>query len=317
MKILFPALVAACFFRPACAQQDAQHYLTQVAHPGTSRSFYPSQIVRSSRTDVERQAVEFREQQASPFRISFATPRSLAEAMPVNFRTLPAMSLPEEPRIAPPFFKRNLTRAVAVPSLFIAMGALGTKDAVVLERYKIKEERDEHMPDFHTSIDNFLQYGPAAAVYVLDLLKVKGEHDVLNQTVLLVKSELLMAAIVFPIKTITKVPRPDSGALNSFPSGHTATAFVAATFLHKEYGKRHPLYSVLAYTAATGVGALRVMNNRHWITDVVAGAGVGILSTNLVYLTHKNKWGKKKNAPVIMPTYGNKTMAVSMTWALN
>jgi membrane-associated phospholipid phosphatase len=94
------------------------------------------------------------------------------------------------------------------------------------------------------------------------------------------------------VKALTGVLRPDGTTKDAFPSGHTAQVFMAATFLHKEFGRDHPLYSVLAYATATGVGVLRILNDRHWLSDVLVGAGVGILSTNLVYLTHQDKWGK-------------------------
>jgi len=103
------------------------------------------------------------------------------------------------------------------------------------------------------------------------------------------------------------VPRPDTGAPDSFPSGHTAQAFAAATFMHKEYGKQNIWYSIGAYSLATGIGAFRIMNNRHWVSDVLVGAGIGIFSTNMAYLTHQNHWGKKKSKHQIMavPTYGH------------
>lgn len=60
---------------------------------------------------------------------------------------------------------------------------------------------------------------------------------------------------------------------------------MAATILHKEYGvTRSPWYSVGGYAIASGVGLMRVLNNRHWISDVMVGAGVGIISTELGYL---------------------------------
>ncbi|HAO64286.1 MAG TPA: phosphatidic acid phosphatase, partial [Porphyromonadaceae bacterium] len=62
------------------------------------------------------------------------------------------------------------------------------------------------------------------------------------------------------------------------------TAFVAATILHKEYGMtRSPWFSVGGYALATATGVMRVLNNRHWISDVMAGAGIGIISTELGY----------------------------------
>ena len=108
-----------------------------------------------------------------------------------------------------------------------------------------------------------------------------------------------MAALVNGIKYSTKVERPDGSTSNSFPSGHTATAFMAATILHKEYGLTRSLwYSVGGYAVATGIGAFRVMNNRHWVSDVMMGAGIGILSTELGYaisdLIFKDKYTLRK-----------------------
>ena len=78
--------------------------------------------------------------------------------------------------------------------------------------------------------------------------------------------------------------RPDGSTANSWPSGHTATAFVGASLLHKEYGlTRSPWFSVAGYGMATATGVMRVLNNRHWISDVMSGAGIGILSTELGY----------------------------------
>jgi membrane-associated phospholipid phosphatase len=204
-------------------------------------------------------------------------------------------------------------KVVVAPAVLIGAGLVSMTDNEIFDRFEIEEERNEHLPRFRTHADDYLQYAPIVAVYGLNGLGIKGEHDFANRTVLLIKSELIMTALVFPLKKLTAVPRPDTGAPNSFPSGHTAQAFAAATFLHKEYGKQHPLYSVLGYTTAAGIGVLRVLNNRHWMSDVLVGAGIGILSTNLAYLTHQYKWGKHQkhlSGATIIPSYGQKAMGL-------
>ena len=204
-------------------------------------------------------------------------------------------------------------KVVVVPSVLIGAGLVSMTDNEVFDRFEIEEERNEHLPRFRTHADDYLQYAPIVAVYGLNAMGMKGEHDFANRTVLLIKSELIMAALVLPLKKLTAVPRPDTGAPTSFPSGHTAQAFAAATFLHKEYGKEHPLYSILGYTTATGIGVLRVLNNRHWMSDVLVGAGIGILSTNLAYLTHQYRWGKHHRrfaGATIIPSYGQRAMGL-------
>jgi len=197
-----------------------------------------------------------------------------------------------------------------IPSLLAGAGMLTKSDESEFN-LEVREERDEHMPRFRTHVDDYLQYAPIVAVYSLNGVGVKSKNDFANRTVLLIKSELIMTALVYPLKKIVAEPRPDTGTPNSFPSGHTAQAFAAATFLHKEYGKEHPLYSVLAYTTATGIGVLRVLNNRHWVADVAVGAGIGVLSTNVAYLTHQYKWGKHRRHAAditMLPMYGQGAM---------
>lgn len=58
---------------------------------------------------------------------------------------------------------------------------------------------------------------------------------------------------------------------------------MTATMLHKEYGHRSPWYSIGGYTLATLTGVTRQLNNRHWMSDVMVGAGIGILATEFGY----------------------------------
>ena len=138
-------------------------------------------------------------------------------------------------------------------------------------------------------IDDYLQYAPLAAVYSLDILGIKGENNFGNQTALALKSILLNDIIVSNLKSWTGVQRPNGGK-HSFPSGHTSFAFAMAQVIHHEFGEKSIWYSIGAYSTAATVGVLRVSKNAHWISDVVAGAGIGMLSTEFVYLTHMYKW---------------------------
>ncbi len=139
------------------------------------------------------------------------------------------------------------------------------------------------------SVDDYIQYAPAVAVYGLNAFGVKGKNNFGNRTALALKSFLLNDLIVSGLKRWVNEPRPN-GTPHSFPSGHTSVAFAMAQFMHHEYGDLSVWYSIGAYSCATAVGVMRVAKNAHWISDVVAGAGIGILSTELVYLTHLYKW---------------------------
>jgi hypothetical protein len=209
-------------------------------------------------------------------------------------------------------------RAVIAPVLFTAAG-LFTLDGDNDDNYEVQEERNRHIPNFRHRADDYLQHSPIIVVYGLNWLGVKGKNDFANRTAILIKSEMMVGILTFSLKRITAVPRPDTKELTSFPSGHTAQAFAAATFMAKEYGHKNIWYSIGAYTVATGVGAMRVMNNRHWVSDVLVGAGIGILSTNLVYLTHQYRWGKKNKGgqTTVMPSYDGQTGMVNIIHRIN
>lgn len=199
--------------------------------------------------------------------------------------------------------KHAFFHAVKVPTALIGMGVYSCLSNDVIDRYEIREERNEHLPAFKTKVDNYLMHAPVAVVYGLNMAGVKGKHDFRNRTLLLIKSEAIMYALTFSLKALSKVERPDATDNESFASGHTAQAFATATFMAKEYGEQSKWYAVGAYGMATAVGAMRILNNRHWVSDVLAGAGIGILSTNLAYLTHRYKWKNKSSQLMVVPTY--------------
>jgi membrane-associated phospholipid phosphatase len=193
-------------------------------------------------------------------------------------------------------------KIVLAPTTLGLASALTWRDDGWLSRGSVREWRMSNFPDFKTKADTYLQYTPIAAVYVLDVFGVKGRHGVLEHTLLLGGSQLIMSAMVYPIKSVAGVRRPDGSGFKSFPSGHTAEAFVAATFLHREFGHRSKWYSIGAYTAATATGFLRILNDEHWLSDVIAGAGFGILSVNAMYLLNdlrKNGRFKKREVSVV------------------
>lgn len=193
--------------------------------------------------------------------------------------------------------KRKIMNLIAPGILILGgTGLMLDKDAdeSFLSNFEIREERNEHFLNFSTAIDDYLQHAPSAVAIIMSLSGVKGRHDLPNQIALLVKSELLMLSVVMPLKYTVGESRPDSGSKNSFPSGHTAQAFVAAAFLAKEYGHKSIWIPIGSYTVASTVGVFRMLNNRHWISDVLVGAGVGLLSSEVVFRTHRNKWGHMK-----------------------
>jgi len=190
--------------------------------------------------------------------------------------------------VEPPVPKaRRVVNTFAAPVAFVAAGLMIQGQNHHIQHF-LNQQVDERGPKAPSNVSDYTQFAPMAMVFALTASHHQGEHKFMKQLSLAVQSEALMIAMVRPLKTLTNERRPDGGP-HSFPSGHTAQAFMAATFLHKEFGKKSIWYSITGYTLATAVGSCRMMSNRHWASDVLVGAGVGILSTNLVYLMHKDK----------------------------
>ena len=186
------------------------------------------------------------------------------------------------PGVKPYKFMDDMT-FVGVP-LFIAGWAIKGDKAMFRVNNKYGKENTQLLTNFKTGIDDYLQFFGPAAVVGLKLGGYEGRSDWPRLLASAALSYGIMAGFVNGIKYTAKEMRPDGSTANSWPSGHTATAFVGASLLHKEYGlTRSPWFSVAGYGMATATGVMRVLNNRHWISDVMSGAGIGILSTELGY----------------------------------
>ncbi len=172
---------------------------------------------------------------------------------------------------------------VGVP-LFVAGWAVKGDKAMFRVNNKDAKENTQLLTNFKTGIDDYTQYfGPLVTVG-LKLGGYEGRSDWPRLLASAAMSYGIMAGLVNGIKYTAKEMRPDGSTANSWPSGHTATSFVGATLLHKEYGlTRSPWFSVAGYGVATATGVMRILNNRHWISDVMSGAGIGIMSTELGY----------------------------------
>lgn len=179
-----------------------------------------------------------------------------------------------------------ITRFI-VPTLCLAYGTAARFNESQIRRFDkhIARQVNKHI-DRHYGIDNSLPIMQAAVAWGLDFVPgVEARHNFRDRTLILATSYSLMFALVYTTKELTGVERPRQwGEYNAFPSGHTAVAFTGAHILYKEYRDHSPWIGVGGYAAATAVGALRVINNAHWVSDVIAGAGVGILSAEAGYL---------------------------------
>lgn len=189
-------------------------------------------------------------------------------------------TLPAEQR----WYRQPAFTIGAAPAVMISYGsAVWGKSRLITSSWEVREWRYRRHPDFRTHIDDYMPIVPSVTPIILRLCGVKTTNRIKGQVLRYALSYALMNAIVQPIKYSVKALRPDSTRRNSFPSAHTGAAFVGAEFLFQELTGKARWFSVAGYAIAASVGALRILNNRHWLTDVLVGGGIGLLSTKLVY----------------------------------
>jgi hypothetical protein len=217
----------------------------------------------------------------------------------------------------PPHKKSFNAKSYIIPGLMVAYGITAIEnDGLQRLNGEFKDEVYAEHPHKQIHIDNYLQFAPAAMVFGLDAVGIKAKHNLRDRTMLFLMSNIITNASVYSMKSISHQLRPDDSNYNSFPSGHTAEAFANAEFLRQEYKDVSPWYGVAGYAMAATTGYLRMYNNKHWLSDVVAGAGVGIISTKLAYwlypkIQHKLFKDKPMNT-MIMPSYQNGSFGIGM-----
>lgn len=126
--------------------------------------------------------------------------------------------------------------------------------------------------------ESYVQYAPTAAYAVLDLTPVAAASDFWDRSSELVVANVFNWGITQILKRAVHEQRPDGTAFNSFPSGHTATAFVGAELLRHQYGWGA---GAAGYACGIYTGAMRAVHERHWWWDTVGGAVLGIGSAHI------------------------------------
>jgi len=220
------------------------------------------------------------------------------------------------PLLMTPVLSSRSVKPFIIPAVFIGYGiiSLGHNSIRDLDFSTRDELQEDHLL-FANHADDYLRYAPAAAVYALNLIGIKGKHNIADQTGLYLLSMGIMGVSTTVVKRVVDRNRPDGSDNYSFPSGHTASAFAAAEFLNREYRQVSPWIGYAGYTIATATGVLRMYNNRHFVSDVVAGAGFGIASAKVAYFIYphlKALFRSKQNISYsLVPTYQQRSVGLA------
>src|SRR4030095_8776214 len=124
-------------------------------------------------------------------------------------------------------------KSLIIPTTMIVYGFTSLNSVELQKLNKnICEEVVEDSRGFNTRADDYLKYAPAASVYLLNFVGVKGRHGFVDRSIILVASTILSSQLVTALKHGTHQLRPDGSTYNSFPSGHTTTAFIGAELMN-------------------------------------------------------------------------------------
>ncbi|RXP44590.1 phosphatase PAP2 family protein [Lutibacter sp. HS1-25] len=213
--------------------------------------------------------------------------------------------------------QRTLLHKSIVPLSLIGVGLAANNSQ--FEKNLNNDLRDAVGNNFQTSVDDYLLFVPIVQMYAADAFGMKAKNHWFDQTKYLFISNVISTGISELLKsTITKT-RPDTSDGNSFPSGHTTIAFTNAAVLQNEFQETSPVYAYSGYAFATTTGVFRMLNNRHYVSDVLVGAGIGILVTQLVYhfepLKKFNPFKKSKDIS-FFPQYKENTYGFHFKYEL-
>ncbi|GHU69004.1 phospholipid phosphatase [Bacteroidia bacterium] len=213
--------------------------------------------------------------------------------------------------------KPNYTRFI-FPSALISYG-IATRLISGLQDFdhNLQDDIQKHVSRKYI-FDDYLRFAPYVGIYAFDWMGVKAKNNFRDRTIVTATSLLLTTGLTYAGKSTLLVRRPDDSESNSFPSGHTSTAFTGAHILFHEY-RDYPWIYIAGYAAATITGGMRMVNNRHWFSDVITGAGVGILSVEASYLLLppiQRFFGIKNETKSLtaVPVVGNKYWGIGVAY---
>lgn len=163
--------------------------------------------------------------------------------------------------------------------------------------------------NFKTRADDFLLFVPAIQMCFGKNIGFKPKTDFEHQVIQIFIANVISVSATKILKLSFKEQRPDKSDFLSFPSGHTTIAFTNAALLYNDYKETNIGYACSGFLFATATGILRVANNKHYVSDVLTGAGIGLatgfLVSNWEPLKSITFIKNKKSSAFVYPQFGN------------
>lgn len=185
----------------------------------------------------------------------------------------------------PLFSSKQLTIATA-GAVFATTGIVSNS---TFNKWDIIQKKEHSSGAFDA-----IQYTPLAFPWAMKALGIPTRSGWGRMATSQTLSTFIMAGTTSLMKDNVSSLRPDGSDMRSFPSGHSAWAYLGATMTAYELGWKSPWYSLGAYSIASAVAMQRIIDRRHLPKDVIAGAGIGILSAQIGYLFGDLIWGDKQ-----------------------
>ncbi len=194
-------------------------------------------------------------------------------------------------------------RDIVIPAAVVSFSAFTARNGWLRKkRDVIQDALSPRRGGIHTRVDDYLQYLPSATVLALNAFYDRqGTSRFVDRMGVHLVAFATMTALTQGLKYTVRERRPDSGARNSFPSGHTATAFMGAELLRIEYADISPWIGYAGYAVAATTAFLRVYNNRHYLNDVLAGAAIGIFSSRFATWLYPRAFRRSACRPASAP----------------
>lgn len=193
-------------------------------------------------------------------------------------------------------------RDIIIPAAVTGFSAFTARNGWLRKKRDVIQDALSPRDGIHTTVDDYLQYVPSATVLALNAFYDRqGTRRFVDRMGVHLVAFATMTALTQGLKYTIRERRPDSGARNSFPSGHTATAFMGAELLRIEYAHISPWIGYAGYAVAATTAYLRIYNNRHYLNDVLAGAAIGIFSSRFATWLYPRVFRRSACRPASAP----------------